>query len=298
MDRLYVFSKEKRDQKDRRKSNLGNGLPDKRVDDRRTFTGINIEYINTLLEQMRGDLIKSLEYYKDKERKKLLLISSSFGVVAVMISILLGASEAVSFVLPAVDSGNGEPTTKAAESVAGILPMVAVIGIALINLVITKYVISLKSESFMSIRQVNCLRQGIHSLLYFKLHSKLPCDNSELTKGAFGALYGKHKKFDIDNESIRDRYRSNTIYYKSADLLAVAVLGILSLSIAAYPVLQAIPQGIQFDKIHYLSMFVTVVFAIVLFFETINSTKKIRGSLNLDKQEEVVGRQFELVSVP
>ena len=290
--KLFVYKNDKRIKKDRRERNefsISGADRRENENDRRTDLGVGIDYIDTLLEQMRWDFIKSMEYFKDKERKKLLIVSSSFGVIAIIISVLIGSSSSAFGIVTTATEGKN-PTF-------GLFTIVAIIAIAAINLVITKYIISLKGECLNAVRQVNCLRQGIHALLYFKLHGKYPENSDNIKQGIFGEIYGKHKKFDIDNVKIRKRYESLAIFYLSADLLAVSVLGILSMSLASYPAVQAYLTGAEFTMVHFVSVIVTSLLASVILLETGLSTAKINRSLSSDKNRDD-DYSFELIAVP
>ncbi len=183
--KLYLYGVEKRSIIDRRTD--GARTPNRRGNERRKHRGCHASYIDTLIDQLRHDLTKSLEFFKDKERKKLVIVTSAFGAIAIILSLLMGQT----FDKSSINiSGNAQQTaivdsdatvdvirkeqleiSKQKEIKEGFIKLFVLSIIALFGLVLIKYIVSLKGEGLKAIRQVNCVRQGIHALLYLKLQS-------------------------------------------------------------------------------------------------------------------------------
>ena len=258
--KLVVFTKDRRKPRDKDKEIAD----DKRNPSNHFNAGISTKLVDQILEQLRFDLTKSLDYYKDKDRKRLLILTSAFSFMAIMFSISLGVTNITQhsnankvpviekqYTAYFVEVSTEQGVTKGDESTAffqekhilglNLTKLIGVIIVLGIGSVIIKIILSLKEECVISIAQANCVRQSIHRLIYFKIHGYAPSDcnfnvgdaeKERIENTVFHEIYGKHKKFKTDNNELRDRYSKRSIIYKSSDLASVIIIAIMACSFA------------------------------------------------------------------
>lgn len=184
-----------------------------------------------------------LKLIDNKERKKFLITNVSFGVFAVLCGLVTGISTLL--------SKYGADTVIAYALYLSLL--IVVIGVNLINLSVINYIASLKSEVLLAIRQLNCLRQSLHSLLFMLIHGKNPDSNFKKNKGNTGNkdmsiyfnLIGQHVKYPFDNETLRSRYlkmnekgeykNDYRALYRSADLFVICSIILFTLCLTIIP---------------------------------------------------------------
>ncbi len=136
--------------------------PDRRDHARKTISKKNIDFLFEFL-QWRGEFLT--EHIRDKEKKKLAIIVSSFAVFSLVTTVALGMLSSKNI--------NSETLISPAFN---ILLGVFLIGIASINTAIIKHIVSLKSDALLFLRQLNCLRQALHVIMLAKLDGFLPED--------------------------------------------------------------------------------------------------------------------------
>ena len=74
------------------------------------------------------------------------------------------------------------------------------------NMISIKYIAAYKAQANLLIRQINCLRQALDSITYYKFEGAFPIHVQDLMKGSiYYKTFGKHRKLPIGNEGFRNR---------------------------------------------------------------------------------------------
>lgn len=187
LTKIYVVENERRaiqtnrrQKRNRRKPLSGHSIPtnnrrnpslidrrnakpiDRRNEERKSVPKNSIDFLFDFL-QWRGEFLT--EHIRDKEKKKLAIIVSSFAVFSLVTTVALGI----------LSSDSIKPETLKMPAFT-ILLGVFLIGIAFINTAIIKHIVSLKSDGLLFLRQLNCLRQALHVVMFAKLDGYLPVD--------------------------------------------------------------------------------------------------------------------------
>jgi len=101
------------------------------------------------------------------------------------------------------------------RSLTNILIVIMLGGISTISIALIKYLSSLKTDSIIAMRQINCNRQALYSALFAKVEGRYP-HYAELgvnDDGRYNLMYGRHRKFPIDNMDFRNSYSDPCNYW-------------------------------------------------------------------------------------
>lgn len=121
------------------------------------INSVDDKYVDDLLTHCEKRRIDLELHLRDKEKKKLTIIVSSFAVLSLVITILFNISSSFA------------AETSATSTVAyGIALLTFLSAIAFVNISIIKYVVSLKMDCLVALRQLNCNRQAIHTFIFAK----------------------------------------------------------------------------------------------------------------------------------
>ncbi len=233
---------------------------------------------------LREDLIYAIDTQKwkteqlynlieNKEKKKFLVTNVSFGVFAVLSGLVAA--------LAAMIAKYGGDIIISSALYCSLIIVIA--GANLINISVIRYIVSLKGDVLLAVRQLNCIRQSLHSMMYTLIEGKDPSDNFYNDKGNAGidccSVYydyiGSHIKYPMNNEELRDRYFKikDGVYvydyralYRSADLFATCCIGAFTFLLTFMPILIVLYSyySIEGDNANFISGVVSAVLAIMV----------------------------------
>ncbi len=137
------------------------------------------------------------EYISDKEKKKLAIVASSFAVFTFLVTVALGIFK------------DGIAITNSMSLFY--LVIIFITGIAVINISIIKYIVTLKLSWILAVRQINCIRQAINTIMFAKIEGYLPLTLTEENvrnkkfkntildnKSTYWNLYGRYEKYPLN----------------------------------------------------------------------------------------------------
>lgn len=220
---------------ERRNSN--ESVEDRNGEERRKSPYIEKEKLEDLLIFLNSKYEKLGEYVTDKEKKKLAIVASSFAVFTFLVTIALGIFK----------DGINVKEPLAFFS----LVMVFLLGIAVINISIIKYIVALKLSWLLAVRQMNCIRQAINTIMFTKIEGYLPhtltadkiknedYENTILDKKSrYWDLYGRHEKYPLNNVHLREKYQSwrvALIWFTSGDFFAISAISVFTILLVSGP---------------------------------------------------------------
>ncbi|NOZ53964.1 MAG: hypothetical protein GXP08_12695 [Gammaproteobacteria bacterium] len=266
---------------------------ERREVDRRSINNIGVtrSSLEYLIETIKWRSLALSEFTKDKEKKKLMLIISSFGVFSLLATVMITWLSS--------DKYTGISSIEYVEIFIFTLFIFAVV---IINLAIIKFIVSFKRDGLLIVRQINCLRQSVHVALHYLLTAgsnekiflaknntsefiKIFKDESSLLYN----LYLKHEKYPLDNSELRKAYESDDIIYKSADLFSIFVIALFSFVLIAIPTLMTIFQLVMgiigTDTTYPLAMFLAIEGVITLLLIFLYTKKVIKESVEEIRKE-------------
>lgn len=188
------------------------------------------------------------EHVLDKEKKKLLIIASSFTVFTFLVTVGLGVLK---------DGITGIPT----PLLLGV-SSIFLAGIATINTSIIKYIVTFKLSWILALRQMNCIRQAINSVLFAKIEGFIPRRLTEEimrekdfkdtildSSSTYWNLYGRHEKYPLNNVHLRQKYSSRfKIWFTSSDFFAILTIVVFTIFLVMTPpILYSHYHGIEFN---------------------------------------------------
>ena len=198
----------------------------------------------------------------NKEKKKFLVTYISFGVFTVLAGLVATLAAMMA------NSGDKEIATIGLSSAL----IIIIAGANLINLTVIRYIGALKADVLLAVRQLNCVRQSLHSMLHTLLEGVSPSEQFHIDKGEkedackspYFDFIGSHIKYPMNNEGLRDRYfkikinkKDNTrkyrndykALYRSADLFSICCIGAFNLILTIVPIILAIyASNLKLDK--------------------------------------------------
>ncbi len=200
--------------------------------------------LDDVIEFQKDEQNTLLLIIDNKEKKKLMVTHVSFLLFTVLAAM-------VAAILTFLSKEGLNEVTKISLFVALTLIL---IGINSINLSVIKYIAAFKREIVLSLRQLNCIRQSIASVIFAKLEGKLPNDNFCKDKGEseskslnnlYWPLYGSHIKYPIDNILLRNIYLKEKkdgrevhdykALYRSADLFTISAIFFFTIALNVAP---------------------------------------------------------------
>lgn len=239
MSKVLVF------RKDRRESIIPESIPQ---EDRRDFVPRNVadSELDDLISHCEHRATELEGHLRDKEKKKLTIIVSSFAVLSLVTTFSFNIAKAYAGQLDAV-------TTVA----FGVALLGFLCAVAFVNIAIIKYVVALKMDCLLAIRQLNCNRQAIHTFLYAKWQRIFPSRslNEMKTKGDFDGtildrnthfwrIYGRHEKYPLNNVDLRSTYIElqnnkgkllSRLPYMPADIFAIYAIAVFTFVLLVLP---------------------------------------------------------------
>lgn len=220
---------------------------DRKVDrERRSNKSILREDLVYAIDTQKWKVEQLYQLIENKEKKKFLVTNVSFGVFAVL-------SGLVAAIAAMIAKYGGDLIV---SYVLYCSLVIVIAGANLINITVIRYIMSLKSDVLLAVRQLNCVRQSLHSLMYTFIEGVGPpedfCKNKGKPDDDRNSLYydyiGSHIKYPLNNEDLRDRYfklrKGSYVYdyralYRSADLFAMCCVGAFTFMLTFTPILLA-----------------------------------------------------------
>jgi len=142
--------------------------------------------------------------------------------------------------------------------------------IGMANMIAIKYIAAFKSQSNLAIRQINCLRQALDSMTYYRFEGKFPIHLKALSEGGvYYKIFGKHRKLPVGNEGLRNRFIGS--FTESADKSLIGFLFFTSTILVSAPFLYLVSVSMSnWETItqyyHYLLGYKNEAIAITLLF--------------------------------
>jgi len=225
-----------------------NRIEDREVDkDRRRNRSILREDLVYAIDTQKWKTEQLYQLIDNKEKKKFFVTNVSFGVFAVLAGLVAAIS--------AMIAKYGGDLIVSYVLYCSLIIVIA--GANLINIAAIRYIVSLKSDVLLAVRQLNCIRQSLHSMMYTLIEGVGPSSDFFKDRGKGNnddaSLYyeyiGSHIKYPMNNDGLRDRYfklKGDTyIYdyralYRSADLFATCCIGAFTFLLTFTPILLAV----------------------------------------------------------
>lgn len=253
---------------------------------------LTTEQLDCLLNNYNTRYLYLIELIKDKEKKKLTIITSSFAVFSLLVTYILSVSTGATV-------GDIEKITSFPFL---FVSLVFLSSISVINISIIKYIVSLKEECLLAIRQLNCIRQAINSIMFSKLEGYLPKTiDKEIFEGTirdkttkYWDIYGRHEKYPLNNFHLRDKYNSWKIFFicfTSSDMFAVFAISMFTILLASLPIMFLVRyvdvlQKFSIGEILFLGSVSTILifgFIVLVGGSIIMSLRSIKKTLNKDE---------------
>ena len=229
--------------------------------DNRINKSINHDDLIYAIDIQKWKIEQTHKIIDNKEKKKFLVTYVSFGVFTVLSGLVAALAAMMT------KYGDQEIVTMGLSSTL----IIIIAGANLINLTVIRYIGALKGDVLLAVRQLNCIRQSLHSMLHTLLEGSSPSKNFHLDKGEkedgcitpYYEFIGSHIKYPMNNEELRDRYfkirkdkdgkekykNDYKALYRSADLFSICCIGAFNLILTAVPVILAIyASNLNLDK--------------------------------------------------
>lgn len=220
---------------------------------RRQNMSLGIDRAHDFLEMLQWNYINLQDFLRDKEKKKLAFVAGTFAVFSLFTTVLLSVLATAS------------KDEKALFTLWFIIPFIIfIVGVAIVNVSMIKYIVALKLDTLLAMRQLNCVRQGIHSISYLLFEGEFPkpFEQHMFTQGGREAfrdtlldvdrgywhIFGRHEKYALNNKEMRDLYNSWKVYYRSADFFAICALVIFTLMLVLSPFFYVFVANIDLTK--------------------------------------------------
>lgn len=210
------------------------GGEDRRVGDS-DVPVISKESLTNLIETVRLEIQLLVEFFKDQERKKLNVVNSSIGTFTIfitgLVTIIFLANK-----FDAISSSQQQAGTSGISSeFITIMFFVVLGGLGLINLVLIKYMASLRAGTVLAMRQLNCLRQALDSATYAQIEGYFPKKIESLYSKdtIYHAAFGKHRKLPLHNEYLK---KDCAKIIKPADHFAIFMISLFTCGLLGAPV--------------------------------------------------------------
>ncbi len=216
--------------------------------ERRFMRAVVRDDLKECLETQKWKYDNLLQIINAKESRKISVVKLSFGVFAIVAALMT----AIATFLMKMGTN---PSLEIIEYSLSISLVVVLAGANLMNLTVMRFLVSLKSETMLAMRQLNCVRQSIHSLLYTLVNGSLPSSDFLQNKGSIdneedGGIYytliGRHVKYPMNNDPLRATYLTKThtgnykhdykALYRSSDLFAICAIIAYTLCLTTAPV--------------------------------------------------------------
>ncbi len=182
---------------------------------------ISAEHLESHEENLKWEFEQTSQSLNEIRKRKFIAINASM----VMFPGLVGA-------LAAITTMN--ELSLFTESMQWVAVLIVSIFIGLANMIAIKYIAAFKSQSTLAIRQINCLRQALDSITYFKFEGKFPIHLKALAEGSiYFKTFGKHRKFPVGNEGFRNRFIDS--FSVSADKSLIGFLYLTSVLLVGAP---------------------------------------------------------------
>lgn len=231
------------------------------------------------LETMKWDQEKAMSLYKGYEDDKIIFIKLTIGVYSVFITGLIAV---FSFSMKKGGTFSLAPPFD-------ILFAIALIGMGLIGLSLLKYVIWKRAEGIKTVRQMNCNRQAIDSIMFHCFEGRYPSDKQELKDRdtLYWNVLGKHRRLPTDNDPMRE----NQAYFfeslpLSPDNFLILVMTVLIFITLSIPILFLLfsPSG-QSTVLGFISGVLSLSFLALVIWQVKASQKMIREAFGIPSEE-------------
>jgi len=146
-----------------------------------------------IAESIRNEISLMHDYIKDKEQKKLLIFRYSFAILPILGVLFVAAFTYIN------DLHKTSEVYTAIFAYNGISLIVSTI-VLLLCLSVIKYLASIKADTILAERNLNCFRSGYYETMGLIL-------KSSGSPRLFDKLIGQHNKYPLDNASLKDSYR-------------------------------------------------------------------------------------------
>ena len=200
-----------------------NNKKDPRSGDRRKSGLISEDTLDYFISHVRAEQVELVQHLKEKEDKKLVLIKYIFSVLPVFATV---ATVAFSYMIVIFK----EKLLIDPAFIVMMFNMLVVIllgGISTISIALIKYLSSLKTDSIIAMRQINCNRYALYSALFAKVEGRYPSYDELLVNSndRYNMMHGSHRKFPIDNMDFRSSYTAPCNFWFFTALKWVLKLG-------------------------------------------------------------------------
>ena len=195
----------------RKDVDLDFGASSRRKGDRRKKGKVSEQILDFFISHLTDEQKELVQHLKEKEDKKLVLVKYIFSVLPLFASV---ATAAFSYLIVIFKE---KPIIDPVFIVVmfNILIVIMLGGMSTISIALIKYLSSLKTDSIIAMRQINCNRQAIYSALFAKVEGRYP-SYSELSVNSndrYNMMYGSHRKYPIDNMDFRRSYTEPCNYW-------------------------------------------------------------------------------------
>jgi len=243
------------DQRSNKKSVRESSEKDRRKDE---YQYLTIDQLDFLYSHFNNRYLYLVDLIKDKEKKKLTIIVSSFAVFSLLVTYMLSTFKGI------------EAIEKVISFPFLVISLVFLSSISVINVSIIKYIVSLKQECLLAIRQLNCIRQAINSTMFARLEGYIPrtlteemVDKKDFdrtiidTKTKYWDVYGRHEKYPLNNVHLRKKYQSWRflfLWFTSSDIFAVSAISMFTVFLISAPITFFIREIETLQSVYQLTM--------------------------------------------
>lgn len=186
-----------------------------------------MEPLKEALEFQKWKIEQLHKVLETKERQKFAVLNVSYAIFALLITLL------ITIIL--IASKYKDTDVDLTAIVYWSLVLVA-LGTVIANLIVMRFISGLKCDSLLAMRQLNCSRASVHSILYkimggeVAIEGKSVLDTDSIEDTEYYRLIGQHIKLPLDNEQLRKTYfnecgkESKLALYRSSDLFALCAI--------------------------------------------------------------------------
>lgn len=195
----------------------------RRKEERRKTGKISEKTLNFFISHIRDEQTELIQHLKEKEDKKLVLVKYIFSILPVFATVATVAFSYMIFIFK--EKLDIDPAF--IVIMFNMLIVIMLGGISTISIALIKYLSSLKTDSIIALRQINCNRQALYSALFAKVEGRYP-RYPELdvnSNDRYSMLYGSHRKFPIDNMDFRKSYSEPSQFWMFSVLKWIFMAG-------------------------------------------------------------------------
>lgn len=207
-------------------------------DRRRSIIDIPIiskDVLSSFIDTLKSEIQLLVDFFKDQERKKLSIINASIGTFTIFITglvTIIFLANKFNMLLGGIQSVNNATID---GTFITIMFFVVLGGLGIINLMLIKYLASLRAGTVLSMRQLNCLRQALDCATYAQIEGHFPREINSLYDSStiYHVAFGKHRKLPLDNTYLRKDCES---IIGPADHFAIVMISLFTCGLLSAPI--------------------------------------------------------------